>query len=551
LLKKIYVIVVLTVLLTSSYVAVSLDPTSSSATSVAYSPQMRKSSYGIEPKPTVAYPQINMSEQQASPSNTSLLEKTIYFDVTDYLTPKEIAFDLPFDDKFLAIDGASQSGVLRINYTITYPNGTLATKNPITTTVTSPMHFETINPPAGTWRIVVTLIDTGETTGWIQAVSYQHGIKLVMSLEKAKLNLISGRAIYFKIPLFAAMDWFYLHVEKVALGDILIRLRQQGSYQTDYYSNWNYVSDFFPSKSHSNGTYLLSITNYDRVDIFVQITKPPGIKLKLNVDAGRAVRSLYVVDQEFFNISINLSYDWILLDGAVIESGSAIFLLIDTNLDIIVQDTSSNPSDFIREQWISKPEIGNYILAIFSYQYAIVTAKVTSASSLEVNSGTGLDCNYSFAQSGQTFYLNISLFKSYILFASTTSSSGNAKFALFDSGFGTTWTWGPSTGLFFPGPIKPIKPFYILKVQGQTNSSSLVHLRFGGFEDYSIETPDASNYWSRFQGDMVVSNITVRTISDYLFQHAGAVSDNILVALYDNNFNEKWRRGKCGYTRSI
>ena len=513
-----------------------------------YSPQVRQSNYMVETRTITPYPQINMSDQRISPSNASLLEQTLNLDLSTPTT--EVNFTLASYEAFLAIDGASQSSTLRVNYTIYYPNGTQATNSPITTSVTSPMHLYILNPPEGTWRVVATRIVPGETTAWIQAISYNNGTKWVSEKEKLQIHLVSGQNLYFKIPLLST-DWFYLYVNKFARADILIDLRKQGAYQTPYKYYNNLASDFFPSKSHTPGVYLLKIINkgttYGDTDIFLEIIKPLGIDFALNLDVGNTIQSSRQVDLEFFNLTVNQSCDWIAFDGAVISGGmSASYLIINPNLDVIFTGTSSDPSSF-QTKLIPNPLTGTYVVAVFGSQYATATIKITSAVNVEsIALYTKLDQNWTFTQSGQTFYLKIAESSwTYFLFAGTTFSSSKVMYKILDPNLNSIWTWGPSTGFALYPPTKPSVSFYILSITGQTNSASLVHVRFQGLEDYQLMPPDCSDYRSRFKGDIVISAIYVWDSASYILQHIGAFcspSSNVYIALFDSSCNPKWSK---------
>jgi len=513
-----------------------------SANSLNYYPQDRYSNYTIETKAIAPYPEIVMSDQQVSFSNDSLVEGMLSLNLTS--PSAEVKFDLTTSDLFLAIDGASQAYVLRVNYTIYYPDGTLATKKPITTTATSPMHFYMLNPPTGGWRIVATLIDTGDTPAWIQAISYNNGTRWVTALEKIKMSLFPGQNLYYKIPLWAG-DWFYLYVNRLAGADISIDLRKQGAYNTPYRSYNNFASEFFPSKSHTPGVYLLKIINKGKTDIFVEIVKTLGINFRFNIDGGNTTKSRFQVDLEFFNFTITGSYDWIAFDGAVTSSGmTARYLIINPNLDIVYDSTSSGPSSFI-EKIISYPSQGSYFIAIFGTEYAIATMKITSASSVSSIDYVKLDQNWTFTQSGQTFYLKILQSQRYFLFAATTFSQAKVKYAFFNPNLVSIWTWGPSTGLAFYQPTKPTIAYYILKVTGETNSKSLIHARFQGLEDHQITTPDSSNFKSRFKGDIIAASVGVYWDSSYVLQHTGAFcssSRQVYIALFDASYSLKWSR---------
>jgi hypothetical protein len=538
-LRKAYGIFLIILLLFSPIVVKSDNITDTASTlesstiSSEYYPQLRSSNYTVENRTISPYPEILMSDQQISSSNASFIEKILEFNLTS--TTMEVTFNLTSDDIFLAIDGASQSFVLRVNYTIYFPNGTLASR-PITTTATSPMHFYVLNPPAGVWRVIATLLDTGETTAWIQAVSYNNGAKYITEIEKEQIHLIAGQNLYFKIPLLSE-DWFYLYVNRYTGADVTIDLRKQGAYNVAYKSYTNYASELFTSKSHSLGTYLLKIINKGSTDIFVEIVKKRGVKFELSVDNGKTIKSRFQVDMDFFKLTITEYYDWIAFDGAVVQNGmTARYLIIDPDLNILLDSTSSTPSSF-KEKMISYPKIGSYFIAIFGTGYAIATIKITGANSIDSIDFVRLDQNWTFTQSGQTFYLKIMQSQKYFFFVGMTCSAQQVKYAILNPSLVSLWSVGPSTGLAFYPPTKPTVSFYILKITGQTNSSSLIHARFQGLEDYWINTPDCSVYWPRFIGDLIVANLSVRN-SNYVIQHSYGTPD-VYVALFDTSYNQK------------
>ena len=520
---------------------------SESAGSDPYDSTLRASSYTLDNRSISPYPSITMSAQYESQANSSLIDaekEPLFFNLTTSVIDK--SFSLQPNEPFLAIDGCSQSDVLRVNYTVYYPNSSIAT-GPVTTLASGThIHFFMVNPPAGTWRVESRLIDEGETTAWLQAVSYNNGSKFVGSLEKEQLHLLAGQTLYYKIPLYTS-DWFYLHVNRFAGQYIQVSLSKEGSYNIAYRSYQYYtnpIGELFLSSSSTPGTYLLTVVNQGSTDIFIEIVKASGVTLGLNVDSGRLVKSRFRFDLEFFRATIAQSYDWIAFDGAVVKSGmSARFLIIDPNLSIIYDGTSTDPTDF-NEKMVVNNTVGAYYLGVFGSENANATIKITSSDSAELISTATLDQDWTFTQSGQTTYLKIPQSQKYFFLAGYQYGSYRGiKYTLFNPSLSSIWSTQPYSSqpyVLYP-PTIPNVPYYILKLQGQADNSSMIHLRFQGHEDFNIETPDCTTYQSRFAGDIVVANVSVRN-SPYVLQHIGAFQGASFVALFDGDYNQKLAR---------
>lgn len=525
-----------------------LTPFSIVLSQSATTPITRSSDYVPENKSITEYSQILTSGQQVSPSNPALLEETLELNLS--VTTIELSFNLNNNEKFLAFDGASQSFELRVDYEIYFPNGTLATGSPFSTTVESPFHLFIDNPPSGTWRVVVTLVDTGDTTAWIQAISYSQGTKHVTQIEKEQVHLMSGQNLYYVIALDAESDWFFLHITKLAGARVDINLLNIN--QTKNYGPYvNSRSLLVTSADYPSGMYILKIINYGSTDIFLEIVKPSGVSHSLDLNVGKTLKCQMQYDLEFLKFTVNQIYDWIILDGAVTnDSSSANYMLIDPNLDTIVNYNSANSMYFVGMNPIGAPMLGTYYLAIFGNDYAEATVKVTTFESIPTLTAQKLDQVWKFTQAGQAVYYRIPQSQSYFMFAGITlDDNARAKFSLINPDQSTEWSWGVSTGLAYFPPQKADTPFYVLKLQGQTNCSASIHLRHAGQKDFQISTPDSSKYMLRFSGDLVVSNISIRN-SDYLFQHyyyaKNTDTDYVVVGFYDTNLNQLWKKS---YTR--
>ena len=517
------------------------DPiTTQSTSSASYNTQNRVSSYVPQNQAFAPYSNVTMSNQQTSSSNASLTENTLNFNLST--STIQTSFILSPNEAFVAIDGASQSLTMRVNFSIYYPNNSLAAI-PYMTLASSPMHFFAANPPSGSWRIVATLLDPGETTCWLQAVSYNNGTKLVNTIEKEQINLVSGQSLYYKIPL-APSDWFYLYADRVSGANVQTNLRRNGTYNV-LYRNYgsSTASELFSSKSNPNGTYLLQVASQGspNTDVFIEIIKALGVNLQLNVNSGNLVNPIFRYDLEFLKSTLAQSYEWIAFDGAVADSGSgqtARFLVIDPSLNVVFDGTSDNPHDF-QGKMIANNSIGTYYVGIFTAEYANANIKITSSSDIPSIGFDKVDQNVTFSQSGQPYYLKIPQNQIYFLFAGYTyGPTYGIKYSIITPSLSYAWTTQPYNSYTLFSPTVPSVSFYILKLQGQKDARSLIHMRFQGFEDYNIQTPDSSNYLSRFEGDLIVSNVIMRN-SDYIFQHSGAMKGNSYVALFDTTYSQK------------
>jgi hypothetical protein len=522
------------------------NETPSATTQTQYNPQNLSSSYIPSTQTLSPYKNETMSNQipiDLGP-NQPLYSGTIDFNVTT-LTVKKDFIVLP-NEPFVAIDGGVLSSGWRISFTIIYPNNTATT--PFTSVYTSPFHFFTTKPPSGNWSVICTNIDSAQTSAWLQAYSYTNGTKPVENIEKEQITLsYPGQSLYFKIPL--SSDWFYLYVNYISGATIQTYLRQNDTFSTIYRNYYgSTASELFTSKSTPNGTYLLQIMNLGGgpTDLFIEIIKPGGVNLALNVDEGKCVNSFFPKrDLEFLKATLSQSYDWVSFDGSVESAGSgqtAQFLIIDPKFNVILNGFSTYNYNF-QEAMIANNSVGTYYIGIFTNSYAAATIKITSSDSVQsIPFATKIDQNITFSQSGQPYYLKVqqNLNKSYFLVAGYSyGPSWAIKYSLITPSLSTLWYSQPVNSYTIFNPTVPTVPYYILKVQGLKSSSSLIHLRFQGLEDYSIQTPECSNYLSRFVGDLIVSNITIRNSNTNVFQHKGAMAGSSYTPLFDPNCVQK------------
>jgi hypothetical protein len=526
--------------LTDSSDAINVQPASAAS---SYSPQNRTSTYTPQTSTLPSYSNVTMTSQRDIASNTSLVEKTLEFNLSTVTI--QTTFNLASNEPFIAIDGCSQSTAYKVNFTINFPNGSRAIAPYTTLEATSmQMHYFTVNPPAGTWTIIATAVDPALNTAWLQVTSYNNGTKLCDSLEKIQVNLVPGQTLYCKIPLTPS-DWFYLYADHISGPYATINLRKNGTYGTLYkdYSVYSAASELFSSKVNPNGTYLLQIYSQGsgNTAVFVEIIKASGVTLQFNPDQGKMAIPYFGTDLEFFKVSITQNYDWISFDGGLSDASSgktARFLIIDPNLNIIFDGTANYLYDF-QEKMVANNPIGTFYIGIFVTAYANANFKVTTSTAVQTIPMASLDQNVTFTQSGQPYFMKIPQSQIYFLFAGYTFGPAQAvKYSIFFPNTTTVWyqqIYAPNT--LFP-PTIPTVPFFILKLQGEKDSSSLFHVRFQGFEDYTVQTPDCGNYNSRFTGDLILSTIIIRN-SDYVFQHSGVMTGSSNIVLFDSKYVQK------------
>jgi hypothetical protein len=559
--KKLFLPLLLVFLLASSAAAATFTGSGSTPENAqpnvqAFSRETRTSSYTAENRPIAPYQDTQTSPQQVTPSDDPFVETMLSFNLT-YKT-EILIFELPVGEGFLAIDGASQSFALHVDYTVIAPQGQIYQNSTLANNIG---HFFFENPANGTWQIIATLVDIGETTAWVQAFSEHYGTKYVTAIEKEQLHLVAGQNKYYLIPL-ASVDWFYMYAntfQGAGVYRVELDVRRSSSYGAIYKFYTNYTSQLWlPNATTPVGDYLLQVTNFGSTDIFIEIVKPVGISTQLSVNQGIQVYPQFRIDLEFFRINLPATYDWVSFDGALsTSSGSTRYLIINPNPGIIFDDASVAQTDFVSYMLPSYVP-GTYYVGVFTNQFANGTIKVTSSNAVPDTGFTKIDQMVGFTQSGQSYYLKIPQSQAYFMFAGFSyGPSQSVAYSLLSPSMSTLWR-NQSTGTYsiFP-PSKSVSQFLLLRVQGLGGVSALIHTRFQGMEDYSIQSPDSSNYTSRFPGDLILSNVVVRN-SNYLTQHIGNMNGSAFVGFYDTalatktsvnfttprqDYYQKWRGG--------
>jgi hypothetical protein len=561
--KKFFLPLLLVFLLVSSAAAATFTGSGSTTENAqpnvqAFARQTRVSSYTTETIPLTPYADTSTSPQQVTPSNNPLVETMLNFNLT--YRSENLTFTVPSGEDFLAIDGASQSFVLNVTYSIFSPASNTVPVYVYSTIATKIAHYFLENPPAGTWTINASLIQTGETTAWIQAFSENYGTKFVNNIEKQQLHLVAGQNKYYKVSL-NSLDWFYFYANKYGGESVKLDLRRSSDYETVFKTYSNYASYLYlPNATYPTGEYLLQVTNLGSTDIFIEIVKPLGITNQLTIDSGIHLSPLFRVDLEFFKITLPSAYDWVSFDGAVDITGvnmTSRYLIINPNPNIIFDDISTSEVDFI-SYLIPSYLSGTYYIAVFTNEFADATLKITSSSAVPDVGFSRLDQNVTFSQTGQSYYLKIPQNQNYFMFTGYAYGIQRCtSYTILSPSWSVIWRHQSNQTYGVFAPNKSVYQFYLVRVQGKSNSSTLIHTRFQGMEDYNLQTPDSSNYTSRFPGDLVTSNVAVRN-SDYLIQHIGNMNGSSFIGLYDttlttkvfNNFTsqrqeyyQRWREG--------
>lgn len=533
------VILVVIMLISSSIVLGNSPGDTVSAQSLSYSPQTRSSTYSVQKQTLPTYQNVSMTNQQGAQTGKPLIDNNILnFNLTTLIITN--SFYLPPNEPYLAIDGSSQSPTLRVNFTINFPNSTLATA-PITTTESTQqqMHYFIVNPPSGTWSVTGTLLDLGVTTAFLQAVSYNNGTRLVSTIEKERRTIVPGQTLYFAATLNPA-DWFYLDTNLISGPYLYTSMSRNGSYGSfNTYPYYNDVSQLTTSKTSPNGTYLIQTYNRgtDNTDLFVEIVKKAGVSLTLPLDQGIMINPIYGSDLEFFRASLTQNYEWISFDGGLANpsSGTSVsFLIIDPALNVIFNDGASQAYRF-QEELIANNSIGSYYVGVFTAAYAVANLKLTTSSAVPTVS-TNLDQNITFSQTGQPYFLKISQSQAYFLFAGYTFGDVyGVEYSLYYPNATVAWNTQPYSSYALFSPKVPKVSYYILDLIGTKGSSTLIHTRFQGSEDYNLQTPDCSNYNSRFTGDLVISSVIIRN-SDYIFQQSGNMAGSCHIEFFDSKY---------------
>ena len=443
----------------------------------------RKSNYTYINKTISPYPVIDSSPQKSASFNSSLFQEMVSLTVIQPETWKQ--FNLNESDVFLAVDGASQSRVLRVLIELYSPTGLLIeAKN---TTSSNPFHVLIPSPLTGTWQIRLKLIDTGNTTVWIQAISFINGARYVSDYQKERLHLYAGQALYFKIPVEKISDWFDIYCVRLAGANVYYNLYRPLEYESSWVSRRNTFEGFYCSKKlPSLGTYLLIITNEGDADVMVQLTMPSGVSRTLTPNDRFVIKFALDHENEHFYVSIDTSLSWIALDGAVTTRGSwGRYKLMDPDMNLVTDQTSDYIDRFISKILVDPP-MGKYILILRGSAGAELTVQFTASGNEDKVINVAIDEKITFTQSGQTLYYKVPTVPELrFLYLATSLTSGKSQYRIFD--FRLTQIWSQ----YSRSPSKPKYAVitatggdYLIQVQGQIETDVMLHVRFEDDQDY-------------------------------------------------------------------
>jgi hypothetical protein len=173
-------------------------------------PVKRSSNFTYSNITVTDFPVQNTVPQKSAPANSTLLSDMVSLTMEQPTAWRN--FSLTPGEIFLAIDGASQSMVLVTLIEIYSPDGILI--KAANTTSSQPLHYVNTGPQAGLWAIHLTLMTPGNTTVWIQAISFNNGAKFVEDYHKESVHIYAGQAIYFRVPI-SSMDWVDIFAQKM------------------------------------------------------------------------------------------------------------------------------------------------------------------------------------------------------------------------------------------------------------------------------------------------------------------------------------------------
>ncbi|MEM2738456.1 MAG: hypothetical protein QXK93_05675, partial [Candidatus Bathyarchaeia archaeon] len=411
-------------------------------------PVKRSSNFTYSSMTIAEYPVQNTVPQKSALANSTLLSDMVSLTIDHPITWRN--FSLASGENFLAIDGASQSMVLMVLIEVYSPDGYLkVAKN---TTASEPLHYVCTNPLAGEWKIRLTLVNIGNTTAWVQAISLNGGAKFIQDYHKESLHMFAGQAVYFRVPI-TTRDWFDIFAQKLAGGYMIFELFLPTDYLCPWQSSLESFDNFFSSSSIPKlGTYLFVARNYEYgggdADIVIQITKPNGVVRILSANDKISLRFNMTNENEFFYVNINQAFQWFALDGGVTTTGSVRYLLRKPDTTIVA-DLFSYSYEYPISFMVVEPQIGNYLLVVRGSQKDVVaTIQITTNGGEKAIISKKADVNITFQQTGQTLYYIIDTASiSYFVF-SGLSLNGHIIYKIFNFRYEQIWvaeSWGSAS----------------------------------------------------------------------------------------------------------
>ncbi|MEM1989251.1 MAG: hypothetical protein QW782_01260, partial [Candidatus Bathyarchaeia archaeon] len=454
-------------------------------------------------------------------------------------TPQQIrSITLKEKEPFLALDGASQSIAIGVKYKIVYPNGSASEFN---TNAEKPFHLLLKNPPAGTYKITISTITSGNTTAWIQVTTLNNGTSSIDSLEKEHLHLTAGQAKYFRIKM--QQDWIFFHVLRIAGKSIKLELIKLPTLEIKE-SKIDAFSYLYPPKSLGEGEYIFSITNQGHTDVSIIIANSKAVINDLNFNEGKKISFQIPSDVEFFWLRVPENTDWFALDGASDSSqGEGKYTIYDPEFKVLFNKETKSEIDLVNNIW-RYPKPGKYLLLIWGFNFPSLTIKFTTKNNIEDLSGSpNISLKIFFPESGQVIYFNVTSKNSAILLAALDSNTWS--YSVLDSEGKTLESEkGQYFGKFIgrESMLKSLNKFYFVRVQAQ-KGSVILHIRPRGGEDYQLDTPDYTDIRFRFGGDAIFINVSLKNCN-YFAQYYASLNENSFSKFWivDENLNLIWEK---------
>jgi len=502
------------------------------------SPSTRSSNFTFSNRTVSSYPTQTTLPQKSAPANSSILSEMVDLRVDQPSSWRN--FTISSNEKFLAVDGASQSAVLTVLIEVYSPDGSVS--KAMNTTSSQTLHYLEPSPTAGSWGIHMALGDVGNTTVWIQAISLNRGTKEVTDYHKEVLHMYAGQAAYFKITL-AANDWFDVHTQRLAGAQMTFEIFSTTDLINFWQSSYDRLDYFVtPAQAPQLGMYLFVARDYQYgggdKDVLIQITKKAAVTKALFPNSKMALEFNLASENEYFIVDVNQSYMWLMLDGGVTDGGWTHYWLRDPSATVVADIYSY--TDYPVSQPIREPSIGQYLLILQgSGSDTVSTVQITVNDVDETYLSAKTDLALAFQQTGQTLYFSINTTGKLFFVFSGSSERGVTIYRLFN--FRTELVWGPYQSYSVSNAQYtlqiPVGNKYLFSVQGQKASVALVHIRFSGDHDYLLSSPDYSDFEMRFSGDFLMYQWVVPGIAKYSVQYWNTlVQAQIIGQVYDANY---------------
>lgn len=476
----------------------------------------RKSNYQLITRDIPPYPELKAQSQTPAPSNASLLSEMVSLTVDNPSQTRSIT--VKQRESFLAIDGASQSLAIEVKYRVVLPDGT---SKEYITNAKKPFNLLLPNSPIGSYTITLSTVFPGNTTAWIQATTLSGGTSLVDRLEKEHLHLAAGQAKYFTITKLQ-QEWISFQVSRIAGEDTTFRLFTLPSVK-EITRNVNSFAQFYTPKDLPEGQYLFSITNNGHTDVSIIIATPKAVVQSLNLNEGKLVTFQIPSDLEFFWLNLNRTMSWLAFDGALTTKldarGEGRYILYGPDWNKVLGVVSNEARDLIH-YFIKNLKTGSYLLMVAGNGFPNLTLKFTSEQGVEdFMSYPKFSVSLNLKQSGQSIYYKVQGIRQ--LVEVVAPLRGNL--ILFNLINPKLEVFQQTRDQPFIHMAKGSEAFYYIALQGQTGTV-ILHVRARGQEDYKLDTPDYTDFTSRFNGDAIFLNMTLRQ-PRYIIQYSASLGE--------------------------